>query len=125
MNKRGVPLRALALSSAATGTCVLMNYLMPEGAFGLLMALVVSALVLNWFIISLTHLRFRAAKRKEGATTRFPNWGYPLTNYVCLVFLAGILVIMLFTPGVRISVFLIPPWILLLALAYRYKTRKQ
>ncbi|SOE50182.1 amino acid permease [Orrella dioscoreae] len=124
VNTRGVPLRALGLSSLATGTCVLLNYLMPEGALGLLMALVVSALVLNWFIISLTHLRFRAAKRKEGTTTRFPSWGYPLTNYLCLVFLAGILVIMLFTPGVRVSVLLIPPWILLLALAYRYKTRK-
>ncbi|VFR49741.1 Aromatic amino acid transport protein AroP [plant metagenome] len=124
VNTRGVPLRALGLSSLATGTCVLLNYLMPEGALGLLMALVVSALVLNWFIISLTHLRFRAAKRKEGTATRFPSWGYPLTNYLCLVFLAGILVIMLFTPGVRVSVLLIPPWILLLALAYRYKTRK-
>ncbi|VFR42686.1 Aromatic amino acid transport protein AroP [plant metagenome] len=124
VNTRGVPLRALGLSSLATGTCVLLNYLMPEGALGLLMALVVSALVLNWFIISLTHLRFRAAKRKEGTTTRFPSWGYPLTNYLCLVFLAGILVIMLFTPGERVSVLLIPPWILLLALAYRYKTRK-
>lgn len=124
VNTRGVPLRALGLSSLATGTCVLLNYLMPDGALGLLMALVVSALVLNWFIISLTHLRFRAAKRKEGTATRFPSWGYPLTNYLCLAFLAGILVIMLLTPGVRVSVLLIPPWILLLALTYRYKTRK-
>ncbi|VFR53050.1 Aromatic amino acid transport protein AroP [plant metagenome] len=124
VNTRGVPLRALGLSSLATGTCVLLNYLMPDGALGLLMALVVSALVLNWFIISLTHLRFRAAKRKEGTATRFPSWGYPFTNYLCLVFLAGILVIMLLTPGVRVSVLLIPPWILLLALTYRYKTRK-
>ncbi|MCQ2996689.1 amino acid permease [Pseudomonas syringae] len=124
VNRRGVPLLALGVSATATGLCVLINYLMPGKAFELLMALVVSALVLNWVIISITHLKFRKAKREAGETTEYQSWGYPLTNYVCLVFLLGILVIMYFTPGISLSVFLLPAWLIVLGVAYRIKMRK-
>jgi aromatic amino acid transport protein AroP len=121
VDRRGVPLAALGISALATGFCVVINYLMPGEAFGLLMALVVAALVINWAIISITHLKFRAAKRREGHVTFFQSWGYPLTNYLCLVFLAGILVVMYNTPGSQISVVLIPFWIGLLGIAYWIK----
>ncbi|SUH17727.1 APC family, aromatic amino acid transporter [Salmonella enterica subsp. enterica] len=49
-----------------TALCVLLNYLAPESAFGLLMALVVSALVINWAMISLAHMMFRRAKQQQG-----------------------------------------------------------
>ena len=48
----------------------------------------------------------RRDKRAAGQETRFKSLGYPLTNYVCLVFLAGILYVMFLTPGLRISVYL-------------------
>jgi len=103
---------------------VLINYVMPAKAFELLMALVVSALVLNWIIISITHLKFRKAKREAGQVTQYQSWGYPLTNYICLVFLLGILGVMYYTPGISLSVFLIPVWLIVLGVAYRVKTRK-
>ncbi len=89
------------------------------------MALVVSALVINWAMISLAHLKFRAAKRREGIEPKFKAFWYPLSNYLCLLFLAGILVIMYLTPGIRISVLLIPVWIAVLALGYIIKQRSQ
>ncbi|MBX8522227.1 amino acid permease [Pseudomonas cichorii] len=123
INARGVPVNALAISALSTGTCVLINYLMPEQAFKLLMALVVAALVLNWVIITITHLKFRSAKRQANETTLFKSWGYPATNYICLAFLFGILVIMLFTPGISISVYMLPVWLIALGTAYAIKTR--
>lgn len=48
-------------------------------------------------MISWIHLRFRAQKKIEGKTTLFRSLGYPFTNYLCLAFLAGILVIMFLT----------------------------
>ncbi|MBD8612992.1 amino acid permease [Pseudomonas putida] len=124
VNRRGVPMKALGISALATGLSVLINYLMPGEAFGLLMALAVSALVINWGIISITHLKFRKAMRTNAHTTFFPSWGYPITNWVCLLFLAGILVIMYMTPGIRISVLLIPVWLGVLALAWVVKKRR-
>lgn len=124
VNRRGVPMKALGISALATGLSVLINYLMPGEAFGLLMALAVSALVINWGIISITHLKFRKAMRANGHATFFPSWGYPITNWVCLAFLAAILMIMYMTPGIRISVLLIPVWLGVLAVAWMFKKRQ-
>jgi aromatic amino acid transport protein AroP len=121
VNQRGVPLAALGMSALATGICVVLNYFMPGQVFGLLMGLVVSSLVINWGMISWIHLRFRASKRAEGQDTAFKSWGYPLTNYLCLAFLAGILVIMFMTDGLRISVYLIPVWLAVLCVGYRFR----
>jgi len=126
VDRRGVPYVALGVSALATAVCVLINYLMPGEAFGLLMALVVSALVINWAMISLAHLKFRKAKDHQGIQTRFRAVLYPAGNWICLAFLAAILVIMLMTPGMAISVWLIPVWLLLLAIGYAVncKTKK-
>ncbi|SDV49635.1 amino acid permease [Chitinasiproducens palmae] len=123
LNGRGIPAAALGASAVATGFCVLINYVIPGQAFELLMALVVSALLINWAMISLIHLRFRRVKQAAGETPRFPSIGYPLTNYVCLAFLAGILVVMYLTPGIRISVVLIPAWLALLGASYLFKRK--
>jgi aromatic amino acid transport protein AroP len=72
VDKRGVPVNTILVSAVVTALCVLINYLAPESAFGLLMALVVSALVINWAMISLAHMKFRRAKQQQGVVTRFP-----------------------------------------------------
>ncbi|CAI2090700.1 amino acid permease [Serratia ficaria] len=122
---RGVPVIAIGVSALATAFCVLINYLIPGRAFELLMALVVSALVINWAMISLAHLKFRAAKDREGVEPKFKAFWYPFSNYLCLLFMAGILVIMYLTPGIRISVLLIPVWVAILAIGYAIKQRSQ
>ncbi|GLR08685.1 aromatic amino acid transporter AroP [Mixta theicola] len=125
VDRRGVPYVALGVSALATAICVLINYLMPGEAFGLLMALVVSALVINWAMISLAHLKFRRAKNRQGIQTRFRAILYPAGNWICLAFLAAILVIMLMTPGMAISVWLIPVWLIVLAIGYAINKRSQ
>lgn len=119
VNAKGVPLVALGVSALATGLCVGINYFMPREAFGLLMSLVVSSLVINWGIISITHLKFRKAKAAAGQTTFYKSLGYPLTNYLCLAFLGFILVVMWMSENNRISVELIPVWLLVLWALYK------
>ncbi|HAW4007934.1 TPA: aromatic amino acid transporter AroP [Escherichia coli] len=116
-------LMALVVSALVTALCVLINYLAPESAFGLLMALVVSALVINWAMISLAHMKFRRAKQEQGVVTRFPALLYPLGNWICLLFMAAVLVIMLMTPGMAISVYLIPVWLIVLGIGYLFKEK--
>ncbi|MEJ2768317.1 amino acid permease [Mycetohabitans sp. B46] len=121
VNRRGVPLAALSVSAAVTGICVAINYVMPNKAFELLMGLVVSALLINWAMISLIHLKFRHDKRKLGQETSFASIGYPFANYLCLLFLAAIVVIIYLTPDLRISVYLIPIWLAVLSIGYRFR----
>lgn len=146
-DKRGVPTFAILVSSIATLVCVVINYTVPKEALSILMALVVSALVINWAMISTAHLKFRAAKKKEGVTPKFKAILSPFSNYLCLAFVALILVILMLMPGpapyraladghilkgigmllsnISISVIVMPFWILLLWFGYKMKVKKQ
>ncbi|GKX63005.1 aromatic amino acid transporter AroP [Pragia fontium] len=117
-NSRGVPVNAIIFSSTVAAIGIVINYVIPKEAINILMSLVVSSIVINWAMISLSHLKFRAAKDREGVTPKFKSILYPFSNYLCLLFLAGVLVIMYLTPGIRISVLLIPVWLVILGIGY-------
>lgn len=124
VSRRGVPVNSLVLSGAITSLVVLINYLLPQKAFGLLMALVVATLLLNWIMICLAHLRFRAAMRRKGRDTQFRALLYPAGNYLCIAFLAMILVLMCTIDDMRLSAILLPVWILFLFVAFKLLRRK-
>ncbi|MBD8574564.1 amino acid permease [Pseudomonas syringae] len=121
VNRRGIPVPAVMASAAITGVCLLINYLVPGNAFELMMTLAVSALLINWVMITLTHLRFRRAMNIRGEALYFRALWYPFGNILCLAFMAMILVIMLMIPGIRVSVFMIPVWILALWCVFRFR----
>ncbi len=111
VSKQGVPMPAVIFSSILIFGCVLLNYFVPEQALSHLMYMAVAALVLNWAIISFTHLKFKQAIRLEGKTVKFPALFSPLSNYLVLAFIVMILYIM-WTQGFKESVILIPVWIM-------------
>ena len=123
INARGIPVNAVMASAFFTVICVLINYLFPEKAFSLLMMLVVAALVINWIVISYTHLKFKKHMLQTQTATLFPSIAYPFTNYLCIVFMCGILWIMS-QSDMRIAVWMIPCWISILTLAYFFKQKK-
>ena len=124
VSARGVPVYALLVSSGATLVCVLLNYFMPKSALGVLMGLVVAALVINWAMISLTHLKFRAAKELAGEALVFKAFWHPFANYLCLAFMVLVLAVLVYI-GEGISVLLAPLWIGFVWLGYRLKCRRQ
>jgi aromatic amino acid transport protein AroP len=124
INQRGIPYTAILTSAVVTLICVILNYMFPEKAFKLLMNLVVSAIVINWMVLSLTHLKFKQRMLQLKKMSIFPSIAYPLTNYICVLFMLCILVIMWMTPDMRIAVMLIPVWIACLSLAYWLKIKK-
>lgn len=125
INHRGIPVNAIIISALFTVLCVLINYLFPETAFSLLMMLVVAAIVINWIVISYTHLKFKKSLQQTQTKTHFPSVFYPLSNYLCIAFMCGILVIMTLTPNMQIAVIMLPIWICILLLAYFIKRKKE
>ncbi|RTU07783.1 amino acid permease [Pseudomonas aeruginosa] len=121
VDRRGVPVLSILVSTLITFLCVIVNYVLPHKALELLMSLVVAALVINWAMISLSHLKFRAAMKRQGVDTFFKALWSPFSNYLCLAFVVFILGIMLMIPGINISVYAIPFWLLLMWLCYRVK----
>ncbi|MGX5724530.1 amino acid permease [Metapseudomonas otitidis] len=118
VNRRGVPVLAIGVSALITLLCVLVNYLAPKQALELLMALVVAALVINWAMISLSHLMFRKSLQRQGIEPFFKSLWYPFSNYLCLAFVALILGVMLLIPGINVSVYAIPFWLAFIAICY-------
>jgi len=125
INARGVPVTGLAVSAGVTALCVLVNYLIPAKALGVLMSLVVAALVINWAMITITHLKFRQYLARNKQNVTFASPGAPLTNGICLVFLTGILLVMGLTPGIRTALLLIPAWVMLLGVVYAIRRRSR
>ncbi|MBW6237104.1 amino acid permease [Pseudomonas aeruginosa] len=121
VDRRGVPVLSILVSALITFLCVIVNYVLSHKALELLMSLVVAALVINWAMISLSHLKFRAAMKRQGVDTFFKALWSPFSNYLCLAFVVFILGIMLMIPGINISVYAIPFWLLLMWLCYRVK----
>ncbi|MFJ2449453.1 amino acid permease [Pseudomonas sp. NPDC087626] len=124
LTKQGVPLLALSVSALVTLLCVVVNYVAPHGALELLMALVVASLMINWALISLTHLKFRKAMHLKGIVPGFKAFWSPYTNYLCLAFMLMIVCVMLAIPGIRASVFAIPVWVAILYVAYRMRVAR-
>ncbi|MBF8673973.1 amino acid permease [Pseudomonas fulva] len=125
VDKRGVPVRSILVSAAVTLIAVLLNYLMPSSALELLMSLVVATLVINWAMISYSHLKFRQHLNRTGQKPLFKALWYPYGNYVVLAFVVLILGIMLQIPGIQISVYAIPVWLLGMFVAYVIKSRRK
>jgi len=124
LNKNHVPIMAILISAIFAAICIVINKVIPEKALGILMSLVVSSLIINWVMISITHLFFRKSKDAEAIKTKFPSFLFPLSNYICLIFLVGVL-IMLWLTGMKVSVELIPIWMILLYISYLLTRQKK
>ncbi|RKG39034.1 amino acid permease [Acinetobacter rongchengensis] len=122
-NKNGVPIPAVLFSALLIFGCVLLNYFVPEDALSNLIYIVVGALVLNWAMISLTHLQFMKAMKGKAKTPLFPALWSPFSNYLVLGFIAVVLYIM-WTQGLSGAVIMIPIWIVLMFVLYKILYRK-
>jgi len=124
LNRNHSPVNAILTSACLVAICIVINKIMPDKALGVLMSLVVSSLLINWTMISLTHVFFRAKISRKGEKTKFPTLFYPFSNYVCLAFLLGVMAMMWLT-GLKISVELIPVWLGLLYVGFRVMDRRR
>ena len=113
VNKQGTPIPAVLFSAVLIFGCVLLNYFVPEDALSHLIYIVVGALVLNWAMITLTHLKFIQSMKKLGQKTSFPALWSPAGNILVLGFILTILYIM-WTQGFQESILMIPLWIVVM-----------
>jgi len=117
LSRRHVPWVGVLFSSACTLAIVIINFLVPKGAFMQVMAVATAAAALTWLMIVLVHLRFRRAH--TGSTLRFPAPCHPWSNYLCIAFLLGVVALMTQLDDTRPAVYVLPVWIVVLLVGYR------
>ncbi len=127
LSKNGVPVRGIFVSSGVTLIVVVMNYFFPGKVFMYLISIAVAAVVVSWFVIVVTHMKYRRLREKQNTVKqiRFKSLGYPFINYICLAFLAMIVVLMTQVEDMQLAVALLPVWILLLWGGFKFKHRNK
>ncbi len=113
-----VPVNGILISSGITLLAVILNYIFPGQIFMYLLSIVTGAVVISWAMIVLTHLKFRAYYRR---TPKFKALFFPFANYLCLMFLAGVLILMTTMEEMRLAVMIMPIWLCAIWLFYKYK----
>ena len=116
VNRNGVPLPALLLSSLGIGLAAMVYVLAPDRAFTVMIAVSMFGAMFTWGMIFVTHLCFRAAR--HGVRGRFAMWGYPWTSILGLLLMAAILATTIFTVAFRLTLVYGLPFIAVLSAIY-------
>jgi phenylalanine-specific permease len=106
-NSRGVPVVGLLVNSALVAVVVVLNLLFPGRLLMILVAIILSAELITWGSVVLSHLRFR----NRFAAGAFKAPLYPIANYACLAFFALVLVLMTRIPDFRTGAIAFPLWL--------------
>jgi L-asparagine transporter-like permease len=114
VNTHGVPLRAVLVTLLCLVLGVVLNYLLPERIFAMMMSILAFNTVWTWAMILIAHFSYR---RKHQATGFQLRW-WPLSSVVCLAFLAFVLVMLGWSADTRVALYVGAGWIVLLTLAY-------
>ncbi|HEX7381931.1 MAG TPA: amino acid permease [Nevskiaceae bacterium] len=123
LNKHKAPWVGIVFSSACTFLVVVINFLVPHGAFMQVMAVATAAAIITWMMIVLVHLKFRATHEKRQTHLHFPSLWYPWANYLCALFLVMLVALMTQLDSTRPAVYVIPIWIAVLYVGYVAKKR--
>lgn len=123
LNSKKVPANAILFSGAITLIVVAINYLIPNGAFMRVMAVATAALIITWVMIVLIHLRFRKRHQQLGTPLVYKAPAFPIINWIVLAFMGGVLVVMTQIESSRPAVIILPIWLVVLYVGYRFRRR--
>ena len=124
LNRRGVPVQALLLSSLGIALATLMSVLAPKSAFVLMIAISSFGAMFTWMMIFVTHYAFRRARERSGAPLRFRMPGYPATTLLGAALMAAVLLTTAFTEAFRLTLVFGVPFLAVLVACYRLWYRR-
>lgn len=115
VNTHGVPLRAVLVTLLCLVFGVVLNYLLPQRIFAMMMSILSFNTVWTWMMVLIAHYSYR---RKHVASGFYLRW-WPLSGLVCLAFLTFVLFMLGWSPDTRVALYVGAGWVVLLSLAYK------
>ena len=125
LSRTGIPMVGILVSAVIGIILVIMTYYFPKELFMYLLSIVVAGLIISWFIITITHMKFRLKFTRENCLDelKFKSLFYPYTNYFCILFLIAVVVIMTQIPDMLISIIVLPIWVIFIYMTYLFKKK--
>lgn len=117
LTAKGVPRRAVFVSTLTMAAGVAVNAIDPEHAFTYITSVSTGGAILVWSVILVTHLRYRKAvaeARAAASSYRMP--GAPYTNWLALAAFAGVTVLIAWNADTRVALYALGIWLVLLVL---------
>lgn len=126
MSGQSVPYAGILVTVAIYVVGVLLNYLVPSSVFEIVLNIASLGIISTWGFIVVCQMKFRAAVRRgdvEDVSFRMP--GAPVTSWLTLLFLLGVLVLMAFDyPNGTWTIASIPLVALLLVAGWKWLSRR-
>jgi len=115
----GVPVRAVLVTLLCLVFGVVLNYLLPERIFGMMMSILAFNTIWTWAMVLIAHFRFRRLQQaRDDAPSVFRLRWWPLSSVVCLLFLAFVMFMLGYSADTRVALYVGVAWIALLSLVY-------
>lgn len=126
VNRRGVPLPALLLSTIGIAIATGINIVYPETSFTFMMAISMFGAMLTWMMIFVTHFFFRRAWRAGNhPPLAFRMWGFPWLTLLGAALMAAIMLTTLFTGVFRMTMIFGVPFVAVVLAVYYLWYRKR
>jgi L-asparagine transporter-like permease len=121
LNRRGVPLNALLVSTFGIALATVITIISPAGAFLTMLGISAFGAMFTWMMIFVTHFFYRRASAK--APGSFRMWGFPATTLLGAALMAALLVTTAFTDSFRTTLVFGLPFLAVLTLLYYFHYR--
>ncbi|AZC18441.1 amino acid permease [Pseudomonas sp. CMR5c] len=118
----GIPARAVYATVACMALGVVLNYLVPDRAFGYMMSLLAFNVAWTWGMIAATYLAFR--RRQRGQPREFPLPLAHITPVLCLLFVGFVVFMLGYDPKTRVSLYAGAFWTLGISACYLLNQRR-
>lgn len=115
LSHSGVPVAALLASCVGIAIAAVLNGLYHEQAFLLMLSCSMFGPLFVWFMIFVTHLRFRA-RHREGLPFRM--WGYPYTTLLGALLMLAATITTAFAPAFRTTLLYGVPFLAVMSATY-------
>lgn len=123
LSAKAVPNQALQFSSLILFVVVILNYVMPAGIFELISGVSTINFIFVWLFILWCHIKYRQAHPKGVAGFSMP--GFPVTDWLTIIFFVAVLIILLFIPATRPALFVSVLFFICLFIGYTFVERSR
>lgn len=119
VNKKGVPSRAVAVSTLGVILAALVKVLSPDTSYAFMMGISMFGAIFTWFMIFVSHLYFRRNWDKQGGRQLPVQMiGFPYLTILGGLLLAALMISTWFTTSFKIVLQFGVPWLMFLCLAF-------
>lgn len=119
VNRKGVPARALIVSTAGIFLAAIIKLIQPDTSYAFMMGISMFGAIFTWFMVFVSHIYFRKTwEQSGGRMLPVKMMGFPYLTILGAVLLFSLVISTWFTEGFKIVLQFGIPWLVFLSIVY-------